>query len=187
MGAFDRLHQDIDSGERLALIRACPIAEIVSAPGHRQLRSPEAVRAIALQIERGAWAEVFRQPVLLGLFTREEHGAVLLRAVECLDGHHRLLAALLSGRWRTLGDLPAGALDLRVNGWPAGGFQSEGRWIPLEVAEASTLPRDAWFEVPEEWGAKGRTAQIPGSVSSLDPVFPESERGVPLGTLLRAW
>ncbi len=30
------------------------------------------------------------------------------------------------------------------------------------------------------------SAQIPGSVSSLDPVFPESERGVPLGTLLRA-
>ncbi len=187
MGALDRLHEDIRTAERLELIRDFRVREIVSAPGHRELRNPAAVIEIARLISRGDLEEVLREPILLGLFTGVQSSVVILRSVECLDGNHRLLGGLLSDVWRTVGDIPSDSVDVRVNGWPAGSFCCEGRWIPLEVGEASAIPRSEWFEVPEEWGAKGPTAQISGAISSLDAVFQESDRGVPLAELLRAW
>jgi hypothetical protein len=187
MGPLDRLHEDIGTSERFELIRDFRIGDIVSAPGHRELRNPPAVLEIARLVAAGELERVLAEPILLGIFTRVDSGEVVLRAIECLDGHHRLLGGLLAGAWRTVGDLPSASVDIRVNGWPAGGPGSEGRWIPLEVAEASTIPPGEWFEVPEEWGARGRTAQISGEISSIDPVFRDADRGVPLAELLDAW
>jgi len=193
MDDLRRLLEDIGTEERLRTVAEFPIAEIRCAPGHRTLRDPEAVGIMADEIARGALDRILAEPILLGLFTEESllpepsEERVRLRAVECLDGNHRLLAGLLSGRWQRVGDIPIHALDARVNGWPAHALAAEVRWIPLEVAQASELDPSAWSQVPASWGAKGPTAQIPGWISGLDEVIPERFRSISIGALLDEW
>jgi len=175
---------DIGTAERLSLVADFSIREMISAPGHRSLRNPDAVAKIADRIRQGDVAALLAEPILIGIFTEVRGERVALRGVECLDGHHRLLGGLLAGAWQRIGDLPPGALDARVNGWPAKGTGPEGRWIPLEVARSSSLSESDWFEVPAAWGAKGPTAQISGDISGWDESFPEHLRGIPLGALL---
>ena len=55
------------------------------------------------------------------------------------------------------------------------------------IAEIGSAPDHRRLRDPEAVGATGRTAQISGAISSLDRVFPEPERGVPLAALLSAW
>jgi hypothetical protein len=182
---YAALHTALSNAQRLALIGAIPLAQVVSAPGHRALRRPEAVLEIAQAMREGRWANPASEPILIGIFTREDGGQVGLRAVECLDGHHRLLAGLLAGVWQLLGDLPDGSIDTRVNGWRADGTEAEPRWIPLDVARRSRLPASDWSEVPPSWGAKGPTAMIPGSVSGVDDVFDAEDRSIALGALAK--
>lgn len=182
---FDRLHENITNAERLEVVGEFPIAEILTAPGHTVLRNPGAVTALAGDIARGDLDGLLQEPILLGIFTIVEAVAVRLRSVECLDGHHRLLAGLLSGAWKRIGDLPAGAVDTRVNGWRADGDEPEARWIPLDVVHRSSLRENDWSIVPPEWGAKGPTARISGAISSLDDVFAPADRGVRFADLAR--
>jgi hypothetical protein len=181
------LLDDISTEERLRIVAEFEVAEIMCAPGHRSLRAPTAVQSIAEAISRSELDQVLAEPILLGIFVEENSGEVALRSVECLDGNHRLLAGLLSGAWQRIRDIPLHGLDVRVNGWPAHGTGSENRWVPLEVAQTSTLDPADWSEVPESWGAKGLTAQIPGWVSGRDPVIHEKFRSIPLGALLEEW
>jgi predicted NBD/HSP70 family sugar kinase len=81
-------------------------------------------------------------------------------------------------------DLPSDILDVLVNGWRAHAQGPEPRWIPLGVARRSALPRDRWTVVPPNPDAKGPTAQVPGDISSLDPIFAAADRGVPLRELV---
>lgn len=179
------LHTAISNARRIAIVRDAPLAEVLSAPGHRTLRNPAAVAAIAEEMRAGRWRDPPGEPILIGIFTRvADDGAVTLRALECLDGHHRMLAGLKAGVWRTIGDIPANALDTRVNGWRADGTETEPRWIPLAVAQRSRLPASAWREVPPEWGAKGPTAMIPGDVCGADDVFAASDRSLTFAELL---
>ena len=187
MGAFDRLLEDIDTEERLGIIAEFPIGDVICAPGHRSLRVPAAVRDMADQILRSELDRILAEPILLGIFTDVRQGEVVLRSVDCLDGNHRLLAGLLSGRWQRVGDIPVDRLRARVNGWRARGTEPEPRWIPLEVAEASSLDPADWSVVPESWGARGPTAMIPGGVSGLDPAIPDEFRGIPMRDLLEEW
>ena len=102
--------------------------------------------------------------------------------------HHdlnRLLAGLLAGAFERVCHVPYRALDARVNGCRADSIDAEERWVPLEVARASSLDPADWREVPEREGAKGPTAGIPGRICSLDEVFAERHRGVPLRELVR--
>ena len=62
-------------------------------------------------------------------------------------------------------------------------FDVTAATFQTEVAERSALPRDRWTVVPPDWGPKGPTAQVPGDISSLDPVFAAADRGVPLRVL----
>jgi len=173
---------DTSTAERLFRVADCEIARILSAPGHRRLRHPEHVASLARRIAAGDLGGVLREPILLGIFVESEGpGAGRLRAIECLDGHHRLLAGQWAGAWQRLCDVPLRGLDARVNGRPAHAEEPEDRWIPLDVARASRLE---WAEVPPEWGAKGPTARIPGDVCGLDPRLPAEQRSVPLGRLL---
>ena len=151
------------------------------------MREPTAVQSIALAISRSELEQVLAEPSLLGIFIEEVDDKVVLRSVECLDGNHRLLAGLLSGVWQRIRDIPLDGLDARVNGWPAHGTGSENRWVPLEVAQTSTLDPADWSEVPEICGAKGPTAQIPGWVSGRDSLIHEKFRSIPLGALLEEW
>lgn len=188
MDRFDRLHEDIGAEERLDIMRSFAIRDIVSAPGHRALRQPAAVVEIASRFERAEQDALLGEPIHLGVFTGVHDGHVVLHAVECLDGHHRLLGALLATAWKTVGDVPAHALELRVNGRLARTGVCDPRWIPLEVAEASHLTTPGQYrDVSTHPLAKGDTAEISGETSSLDEVFPERDRGVPLGQLLAAW
>lgn len=187
MDELGRLLEDIGTDERLRIVGEFPIGEIICAPGHRSLREPLAVRRMADLIRCADFTEILAEPILLGLFTAMRRDKVVLRSIDCLDGNHRLLAGLLSGRWQQVRDVPTTGLDARVNGWPAHGAGPEVRWIPLEVAEASTLDPAEWSVVPESWGAKGPTAMIPGGVSGLDQVIPERFRGIPMKALLEEW
>ena len=86
--------------------------------------------------------------------------------------------------WRHIADLPIAHTDTRVNGCPADSDVSQMRWIPLEAAEDSTIPKGEWKALEPGGPVKGPTAGIPGGISSIDAVFAERHRGLPLGELL---
>lgn len=181
-----RLHDNISNGERLDVIKNIMVGDVMSAPGHRYLRDPKKVMELARQIEKTGDAGFGSEPIVLNIFTSTtDGGRVAVRSIEVVDGNHRIAAGLLSKRWQTLGDIPEKFLKIKVNGWTAGGSFSEPRWIPLEIAEKSSLSRRSWFRVPEHWqGVKGPTAQIPGDIASIDPVFPVDVRGVRMQEVL---
>jgi len=182
-----RLYEKLTDAERIEVIGQFPIQDVLSAPGHTKLRNPDAVADLASRIARGEVGSLFHEPILIGIFTVSNGSEVTLRSVECLDGHHRLLAGFLAGVWDRIEDLPIGAIETRVNGWRIDGDGPEDRWIPLDVAVRSTLSEDQRPEVPEEAGAKGPTARISGEISSRDPIFARADRGVYFGQLARAW
>lgn len=183
---YAELHAAISNARRIQVISDYPLLRVITAPGHHALRNPASVAWIAQAIDEGRFEEVFAEPILIGIFTDVDHGSVRLRAIECLDGHHRLLAGLQTGAWRVIGDIPEAGLDTRVNGWRADGAQAEPRWIPLEVAQRSRLAKTDWSIVPPEWGAKGPTAMIPGEVCGLDTVFSASDRSIPFQDLVES-
>jgi hypothetical protein len=186
MLSLDALHQSISNGERLQLVSDYPLAEIVSAPAHRELRHPDSVRELAIHMRAGQLAVALEERFLIGIFTEEESGSVTLRAVECLDGHHRLLAGLLSGAWQRIGDIPPQSVDTVVNGLRPHATEPESRWIPLEAAVQSAIPTSEWRELPIGGQVRGPTAEISGEISSIDEVFAPEHRGVPLAELLAA-
>ena len=182
-----RLHQNITDHERSRVIRRYPVGSIISAPGHQRLRDPEAVLAISRMLAAGGCRAMATVPILLNVFTcEEEDGCVTLRTVECIDGNHRLAGGLHSGRWRVigdiLGDIPKDMLEVRVNGWKAGGDGPEPRWVPKSVVVGTEIP----WSVVKHSRAKGLTAQIPGDISSLDSRIAEQHRGVPIYDLMQA-
>lgn len=183
---ISRLHQNISNAERIDVINDVRVADLMSAPGHKYLRDPSKVVELAKQIEKTGSIGLQSEPIVLNVFTSTTNtGAVAVRSIEVIDGNHRIAAGLLSGRWKTVGDIPKELVKVKVNGWSAGGSFSEPRWIPLEIAEKSSIPREAWFRVPDHWqGVKGATAQIPGDVASIDSVVPLEFRGVRLQQVL---
>lgn len=160
-----RLHQNISNADRINIIRRVPVSEILSAPGHRQLRSPSAVTSMAKAIEQaGDGGRAFvrgKEKIVLNVFTKvvtSEDGAtqkVVIRGIEVMDGNHRLAAGVLAklgetqdnlaaglrakrhGRsvWQTIGDIPEEALEIRVNGDLPLGAGRPSRWIPVKIFE----------------------------------------------------
>ena len=189
LGDVNALHTNISNGQRLDVIKDVKIADVMSAPGHQYLREPQKVIAISELIKTGQVpVEAFKaEPILLTVFTNTlEDGSVAVRSIEVIDGNHRFAGGLLSGEWKTIGDIPSEFLKIKVNGWNAGGSSAEGRWIPLDVAQKSQIPQQSWFEVPSTWkNVKGPTAQIPGDIASIDAVIPLEYRGVRMEDVLR--
>jgi len=68
---------------------------------------------------------------------------------------------------------------VRVNGYDTKGYQHP-RWIPYHIAEESKFPHK---EIISSL-ARGRTAEIKGDISSLDPRIPEHLRGATLDIVL---
>lgn len=180
------LHQNISNTQRIDVIRDVNIADVMSAPGHQYLRDPNKVLQLAEHIAKTGGQGFEVEPIVINVFTNTaQDGSVVVRSVEVMDGNHRFAAGLLSGKWQKISDIPPEYLKIKVNGWTAGGGFSEPRWIPLDVAQKSNLPRQSWFEVPQSWGAKGPTAQIPGDIASVDSVIPLEYRGVQMNQVLR--
>ena len=177
----DQLHRNISQAKRYDIVKDFPVKQITSAPGHHDLRSPEAMVGMARRMAERNTSRIFdgNDKIQLNVFTRVVDRHVEVRSIEVQDGNHRLAAGLHAGKWNTIADIPREYLDIEVNGYDTHGVQHP-RWIPLEVARESALRDDQWFEVPEEWGPKGPTAQVSGGVSSQDAVVPEQFRGVPL-------
>ncbi|MEY4632440.1 MAG: hypothetical protein RIQ81_2560 [Pseudomonadota bacterium] len=187
LGEVNALHTNINNAKRLDVIKDVRIADVMSAPGHQYLRDPKKVISMSEHILKTGGAGFEAEPMIVNIFTNSlEDGTVAVRSVEVIDGNHRFAAGLLSGKWQKLGDIPEAFIKVKVNGWSAGGGFSEPRWIPLEIAEKSTISRQSWFRVPEHWAnVKGPTAQIPGDIASIDPVIPLDYRGVRMEQVLR--
>ena len=170
-----------NANPHLNLIRNVPIGDIVSAPGHRTLRNPQAVRDMAAAMQAGAFDGITSEAILIGIFSSGNG----LRAVECLDGHHRLIAALKAGLWRVVGDIPDGVVETRLDGVRADDptYKVEVRWVPASSVAESAIPLEDRPPVPPEWGAKGDTVMISGAISSIDDVIPKDQQGVPLKQL----
>jgi hypothetical protein len=160
-----RLHSNISNAERLAVIKKIPVSEILSAPGHLELRNPKAVKQMAQIIESaGDAGKAFvkgKEKIVLNVFTQvvtSEDGKtqkVAIRGVEVMDGNHRLAAGLLAkmgeaqdtlvaglhakkaGRpaWQFVGDIPSEAIEVRVNGDLTDGRGRPQRWIPAKIFE----------------------------------------------------
>jgi hypothetical protein len=94
--AADVLHRNITNDERLAAISSYRLPDIVSAPGHKHLRSPETARAIAQQFKQGETL-MADEPILLNVHTRSTDGHVEILSVQCQDGNHRVVASVLAG------------------------------------------------------------------------------------------
>jgi hypothetical protein len=185
MGRYDGLYQPITDQERIRLIADFEIERVMTAPGHRDLRHPEAIEPLVAKIAGGELGEVLGEEIRLGIFASDRSGEVELLNVECLDGNHRLLAGLESGVWRTIGDVPIGAWVTRVNGWRASpGTGEEERWVPLPVAEQSDIA--GWKQVHDE-KAKGDTARIPGHISSISPLIKPEHWGITFSQLWSEW
>lgn len=187
-----RLHEPIDNATRIKVIKDVPIDDILSAPGHKELRNPAAVKEISeiirkSHLERNDFGAAFvsgKEPIILGVYTNvDESGHVWVRAVECLDGNHRLAGGLHSGVWKTIDDIPEGAVQIRVNGWNSSG-QAFERWIPYDIAAHPESKIQGWWEVQGPF-VKGRTAAIPGGVASIDSEIPQQFRGVRMFEVLK--
>ncbi|MFT7621147.1 MAG: hypothetical protein ACI9WU_000308, partial [Myxococcota bacterium] len=124
-------HTNIGNRQRYDVIKDVPLSEIVSTPGHEYLRSPQAVEGIAadLKLSRDNGAAMFEgaDPMLLNVYTKEQDGKVQVRSIEVLDGNHRFAGGLHFGMWKTVGDIPAELLTIRVNGYDTKGQQMP-RW-----------------------------------------------------------
>ncbi len=178
------LHTNIGTRDRIKVIKDVPLSEVMSAPGHEYLRNPKAVEGIAGDLKQQAdnGAAMFKdsEPMILNVYTESTSGGgVRIKSVECLDGNHRFAGGMHSGKWRTIGDIPAELLQVRVNGFDTGGQQLP-RWIPKHIAEGSSV---GWHEVHGPM-VKGPTAQIGGDISSSDPRFPKHLRGVRMGQVV---
>jgi hypothetical protein len=183
------LHQPSSEQQRYKVIKNVRMSDILSAPGHLELRDPQNVVAISQLLESaadtGAGFFAGQPPIVLNVFTAVEDGQVEVEAIEVVDGNHRLTAALLAHCRRggtffdVLGDIPATSIRILVNGIDVNGREVP-HWIPHHCAAGSSFPADWWFEVPASWGARGHTAQIAGAISGLDPHFPPECRSQPM-------
>lgn len=179
-------HQNISNQQRVELLGIAPLGDVMSAPGHAILRSPQAVKAISAEMAKPNWVppQSWREePMVLNVVTESgPNGTVKVRAVELQDGNHRFAAGLDSGRWKTLGDIPEGMLQIKVNGHLAEGKGRPVRWIPLDVVKrADGIP---WTDVSSSPYAKGPTAQVEADISSIDPRFSIEDRGVRIEEVL---
>ena len=181
----DPLHKQISEQDRFNVIKDFPVKLITSAPGHQNLRSPQAMVGMAESMTKAGTGSIFegKEPIQLNVFTETINGKVVVKSIEVQDGNHRLAAGLYAGKWNSIKDIPPSYLNIEVNGFDTQGTQHP-RWIPLAVAQESGIPKDQWFEVPANWGAKGPTAQVSGGVSSQDSTIPEKFRGVTLDKVI---
>ena len=179
------LHKAISPQQRYEVIQSFPVVEIYSAPGHQNLRRPESMLGMSESMTKKGTGSIFdgAEPIKLNIFTDTVNGQVVVKSIEVTDGNHRLAAGLHSGKWTSIKDIPQHYLAIEVNGFDTHGKQNP-RWIPLEVVQQAGIPRDQWFEVPADWGAKGPTAQVRGDVSSLDEAIPQKFRGVTLDKVI---
>jgi len=143
---------------RRQAIRKIETPDIMSAAAHLDLRDPQKVfffaRMIKVANEPGQHsqedarkaADLMRkfaeQPIQINVFTKVVDGKVRIEHIECVDGNHRLAAGLVSGKWRTIGDIPVEHLDIRVNGSrPANRAshlaEKDLHWLPARIAETS--------------------------------------------------
>lgn len=186
-----RLHTNINNQERWEVIRQVPLDKTTSAPGHDYLRRPESVVSMGEQIagsnDKGFQLFKNADRIVLNVYT---DGNANVTAIEVLDGNHRFAAGLYAEKispgkgWATIGDIPTEFVEVRVNGFNTTG-NKQPRWIPLHIAEESSIPRDQWRFIPPEWGAKGPTAEIAGDIASTSSQFKAEHRGVSLLQVLR--
>lgn len=171
----------LSNSERQKLLTNVYICDIISAPGHSRLRSEDRVLQMATHFP----SDFMDSKIILNLTTNFGTGylsynqLVTVGAVDCFDGHHRLVAALIAHRWLTVGDIPASSLDILVNGYQPSGGHKLDRWIPRDVAERSSLP---WSPVDSSQ-ALSASAKIDGATHCQDKRFAASDWGVPLGQI----
>ena len=168
--------------DRLALVSAYPVEEIIAPPGHLKLRDPDALEKMAQIIEPDHSGSLSDEAMLMNMWPREvENGLVRAWAVHCVDGTHRLAAGVRSGKWPTIGHIVSSGIEIQM--WIEGMSDTDPpkgqvRWIPLDVARASRLKEgEEWTEVHHE-KARGPTAQIRADIANDSLRFSRDHRGV---------
>ena len=187
----ERLHQKIGSAERIDVIKNVPLEMTTSAPGHDYLRNPDAVVSMAKQIvgssDKGQEMFQAAAKMTLNVYTNPQ---AQITGIEVTDGNHRFAAGMYAEQmsagkgWKTIGDIPANLLEVRVNGFNSTG-EKIPRWIPLHTVAEGSFPAGSWREVPAEWGAKGPTAEVAGDVASTSNYFKPEHRGVSIAQVLK--
>lgn len=217
------LHKNISNAERLAVIKDVPISEILCAPGHLTLRNPSSVIEMAKQISRVAdGGKSFvrgKEKIVLNVFTTKKKNnigpdEVIIRSIEVMDGNHRLAAGLLARQgvakdmqdispealkagkpvWQKIGDIPEGALEIRVNGYkPLGGGQPL-RWIPMSIFNDPSCQGPClelkkglrgYFKVIQD-DRGNQAAEVSGELSSIDETIPVKFMGRRIADVLQA-
>jgi hypothetical protein len=170
--------------ERVNLIRAFPVRDIVSPPGHLVLRNRRAMLSMSKMLSDGNSQSLESEPIVLNIFPEQKRdGLPGSLAVHCIDGTHRLVAGLHSRKWQTIGDLPHQLLEVWIEGWAMGDRSGpRPRWIPLNVAQDSFI--SDWVNVSGHPKARGPSAQIPADVANDSVRIPRRHRGVRIETVL---
>eukprot|EP00928_Gymnodinium_smaydae_P057908 TRINITY_DN4112_c0_g1_i2.p1 TRINITY_DN4112_c0_g1~~TRINITY_DN4112_c0_g1_i2.p1 ORF type:complete len:379 (+),score=14.22 TRINITY_DN4112_c0_g1_i2:75-1139(+) len=185
--------EDIPNAARVRLLRDYKLKRIYSAPAHTRLRDPAKVKAIANGLkkhggltakQRTGWKS---NKLWVDVTVKQNKGGHLsVCHVELRDGHHRMVGALMSGVWKTLGNIGPDLLKVSVNGdWPSDRQTSVPtndiswpRLVPIEVGEEarSNCPHFRFHEVHTEHGIN---AQLPKDFTSISLCLSD-HKGVPL-------
>eukprot|EP00928_Gymnodinium_smaydae_P057907 TRINITY_DN4112_c0_g1_i1.p1 TRINITY_DN4112_c0_g1~~TRINITY_DN4112_c0_g1_i1.p1 ORF type:complete len:347 (+),score=32.83 TRINITY_DN4112_c0_g1_i1:137-1177(+) len=186
-------YEDIPNAARVRLLRDYKLKHVYSAPAHFRLRDPAKVKAIADDFKKHGGLSAERQsgwkPNKLWVdvtVKKNKDGQLNVCHIELRDGHHRMVGALMSGVWKTLGDIGADLLKVSVNGdWPSDRQTSVPtndiswpRLVPIEVGKEahSNCPHFHFREVRTE---HGMNAQLPKDFTSISWCL-SGQTGVPL-------
>jgi hypothetical protein len=172
----------LTNSERIALIREFPVGDVVSPPGHTELRHPEAIPGMSKLIKSGDAKKLGGEPILLNLFATVKDRSPVSLTVHCVDGTHRLVAGFESLAWQVIGDIPTDMIEVWVEGWANGDATGpRPRWIPKEVVEASNI--SDWQDVSSHPMARGPSAQIRGDIANDSVLIPYRFRGMRISQL----
>lgn len=111
--------------ERFHAIADYPIENIIIAPGHQSLRSPNKINGLANYIADSSGGDFAKDPMTLNLIT-DSDGKI--KFVDIWDGHHRLIAYLQLEK-KKISEIGSDNLRILVNGHDS---QRElfAHWLP---------------------------------------------------------
>jgi|GEM_PF-1127412 len=121
---------------RFQSIKDLRIADIIAAPGHSVLRSPEKIQSLADVIRKNVADNLFsHDPLIINIITNAQEQIV---HIDGWNGHHRLVAYLEAGK-TTIGEMGLNNLTILVNGHAENG-QKWAHWLPAQGVDLKSNP-----------------------------------------------